>query len=334
MTVSRRTFLGASTAVACACVLPAAAAAKQGRFPKLGQLDYGQVQLAPGPMDVQLRHQHQLFMDIDDDRLLKPFRVLAGQPAPGEDMGGWYDASDDFHIDPNDWSTANWHGYIPGHSFGQYLSGLARIYAVTGDAATKAKVQSLVDNYIPTISPKFFDDYNLPAYTYDKTVIGLVDAWHLAEVTEAKDALDRTTDAVLPFLPEKALTREERRARPYDREAQIWDEPYTLPEHLFLAWKAGMGERYKDLAIRYLQNEALFDPLAAGVSPLKGKHAYSHVNALNSAVEAYLATGEDKYLKAAVNGFDSWIASPTPPAAGGRTRNWSPRTIPRPCSPC
>jgi len=46
--------------------------------------------------------------------------LRAGLPAPGEDMGGWYNFSSDF--DP----PKNMTGYIPGHTFGQYLSGLAR----------------------------------------------------------------------------------------------------------------------------------------------------------------------------------------------------------------
>lgn len=252
----------------------------------------------------QLEQQHRLYMSLDDDRLLKPFRSRAGLPAPGPDMGGWYDDSDEFHIDPEDWSTANWHGYIPGHSFGQYVSGLARIHAAYGDEATRLKVERLVELYAATISPRFFDDYNLPAYTYNKLIEGLADAYQFAGVALAKPALDRLTDAVLPFLPEKALTREERRARPHAREAQIWDEPYVLPENLFRAWSLGFGDRYHALGLRFLQDEALFDPLAAGISPLQGRHAYSHVNALSSAIEAYHATGEAKYLRAAVNGFD------------------------------
>ena len=32
-----------------------------------------------------------VFLNLDDDRLLKVFRQVAGMPAPGEDMGGWYD---------------------------------------------------------------------------------------------------------------------------------------------------------------------------------------------------------------------------------------------------
>lgn len=219
-------------------------------------------------------------------------------------MGGWYDDSRDFHIDPNDWSTANWHGYIPGHSFGQYVSGLARSYAITKDINTAKKVDGLIKKYIPTISKKFFENYYLPAYTYDKLAIGLIDAYQYVGVMDAKEALAKLTETVLPFLPEKSLTREERRQRPYTQEAEIWDEPYTLPENLFLAWQLGMGEHYKELALRYMQNDALFDPLANGISPFKGKHAYSHVNALNSAIQAYYATGEQKYLLAAKNGFD------------------------------
>jgi DUF1680 family protein len=64
-----------------------------------------------------------------------------------------------------------------------------------------------------------------------------------------------------------------------------------------------MGDRYRSLAARYLADESLFDPLAKGVSPFKGKHAYSHVNALSSAIQAFLATGDDNYLAAARNGF-------------------------------
>ncbi|MHA4869920.1 beta-L-arabinofuranosidase domain-containing protein [Duganella sp. PWIR1] len=271
--------------------------------PALRRFSYKQVQLGDSRLLEQLLHNRSLFMSISDDKLLKPFRVRARQSAPGEDMGGWYDASDDFHIDPNDYGNANWHGYIPGHSFGQYLSGLSRCYAASGDAAIQRKIRDLVQKYAATIHPLFFAGYPLPAYTYDKLVIGLVDAYQYAGVTLAKPTLDHLTDIVIPFLPEKALTREERRARPYTQEAEIWDEPYTLPEHLFLAWQAGMGERYKHLAARYLQDEALFDPLARGQSPLKGKHAYSHVNALNSAVQAYLVQGDRKYLDAARNGF-------------------------------
>ena len=315
---SRRQFLAGTVAglggAACACGASAHGAERFIRASTLAVrsplnlLERHQVQLGEGPLHTQFQYQTDLFLHLDDDKLLKPFRSRAGMPAPGDDMGGWYDDSRDFHVDPTDWSTANWHGYIPGHSFGQYISGLARAYAVTGDPALADKVRRLLTAYAPTVGPDFFKGYYLPAYTYDKLAIGLIDAYRYAGVNDAKGILDRLTDAVLPFLPEKALTREERRLRPYSSEAEIWDEPYTLPENLFLAWQLGMGERYRALGLRYLQDEALFDPLAQGDSPFKGKHAYSHVNALNSAIQAYYVTGDGKYLAAARNGFDFVMA--------------------------
>lgn len=306
---SRRAFLAGGGAALCVCGAAHGAGLNPlTTKPALRLFEHSQVQLSAGPLLDQFEYQRDLFLHLDDDKLLKPFRLRAGMPAPGEDMGGWYDDSRDFHVDPNDWSTANWHGYIPGHSFGQYVSGLARGYAITGDPAVAEKVRGLVSAYAPTVGPDFFKGYYLPAYTYDKLAIGLIDAYRYAGLSEAADVFDRLTDAVLPFLPEKALTREERRARPYTSEADIWDEPYTLPENLFLAWQLGMGDRYRALALRYMQDEALFDPLAKGVSPFKGKHAYSHVNALNSAIEAYYVTGDAKYLAAAKNGFDFVLA--------------------------
>ena len=76
-----------------------------------------------------------------------------------------------------------------------------------------------------------------------------------------------------------------------------------MPENLFLAYQRGAGERYRALAVQYL-NEPFFDRLAAGQNDLAGRHAYSHVNALCSAMQAWLTTGSEKHLRAAKNGFD------------------------------
>jgi DUF1680 family protein len=55
--------------------------------------------------------------------------------------------------------------------------------------------------------------------------------------------------------------------------------------------------------MKYVADDSLFDALADGRSPFAGKHAYSHVNCLSSAFQTWLATGNDKYLAAARNGF-------------------------------
>jgi DUF1680 family protein len=305
---SRRDFLKSSAALAAGNAvmrgsrLWAQGAAKasdaaQQSATKLSQFEYTDVQLLDGPMLEQFKQNHALFLSLNDDSLLKPFRQLVGLPAPGEDMGGWYSPSPDF--DP----PKNMTGYIPGHSFGQYLSGLARAYAVTGDQATQQKVQGLVRGFAPTISTKFYDGYCIPAYTFDKTNCGLIDAHQFAGDPTALAALNKATDAVLPWLPEKALNRDEMMAQPHKNISFTWDETYTLPENFYFAYHRGAGDRYHQLARRFLQDDTYFKPLSEDQNVLPGQHAYSHVNALCSAMQAYLTDGSEKHFRAARNGF-------------------------------
>jgi DUF1680 family protein len=260
------------------------------------------VTMLDGPMLEQFRAHHATLLAMDEDALLKPFRSAAGLSAPGEDLGGWYNVSAEFN------PPLDMHGFIPGHSFGQYMSSLARAYAITGDEATRQKVQRLVAGFAPAITPHFYDGYPLPAYTFDKINIGLSDAHAFAADPQALKVLNLATDAALPHLPEKALTRPEMAARPHRNQAYTWDESYTLPENLYLAWQRGAGDRYRALAARFLLDRDYFEPLARGENVLPGKHAYSHVNALSSAMQAYLVDGNPKHLKAAKNGFDFVLA--------------------------
>jgi uncharacterized protein len=307
-TTRRHLMLGGLiSGAACACHGQAYAAAdtlpRRAVTPPLSFAAYDKARLLDGPFKTQFDHNQALYSRLGTDALLKPFRDRAGQPAPGPDMGGWYDNASDFKVGEPKNIPDNWHGFIPGHSFGQYVSALSRGYAQTKDPATRARIEDLVTAYAKTVSPKFYDDYNLPGYTYDKTVVGLIDAYHYAGIKSAKDALKTTTAAVKPYLPERALTMDEQRQRPHKRIAQTWDETYTLPENQFLAWAWGMGEDHKDMARLYLADATLYNDLSVGKNSIGGKHAYSQVNALSSAAQAYLSLGDPKHLKAAVNGF-------------------------------
>jgi len=299
--VSRRRFLAASMAAAGASAVSrhslAAGARSLAGSTRLEQFDYSEVRLLEGPMLGQFQANHAFFLALNEDSLLQPFRQKAGLPAPGEEMGGWYSWSKDF--DP----PHNMTGYVPGHTFGQYLSGLARAYAATGDDATRQKVARLVRGYAAAITPKFYDGYPLPAYTSDKTACGLIDAHRCAHDPLALAVLSHATDAVLPWLPPKALSRAEMVARPHPNIAYTWDESYTLPENFFLAYQIDGDPRYLTLARRFLQDDSYFNPLSEGQNVLPGQHAYSHVNALSSASQAYLLLGSEKHLRAARNGF-------------------------------
>ena len=303
-TKSRRHFLksaavsGAGLFAARSVPAWARAAENKPVVPPISVFGYSNVQLLDGPFRTQFDRNHQLFLHLDEDGMLKPFRQRQGMKAPGPDLGGWYDNGDDFN------EKDNFHAFIAGHTFGQYVSGLARAYAVTGSKPTQEKVHRLVRGFAETVEPtgKFYVDYRLPGYTFDKTCCGLIDAHEFAADPIAMDVLKRATEAAMPHLPEKALSRAEQEARPHKTLAYTWDETYTLPENLFLAYQRSGDKRYRDLAVRFIYHE-YYDALAENQNALPGKHAYSHVNTFSSAMQAYLNLGDEKYLRAATNGL-------------------------------
>ncbi len=186
------------------------------------------------------------------------------------------------------------------------MSGLARAYAISGSEPTRAKIGRLVKGYAETLDPAatFLKGYRLPAYTYDKLSCGLIDAHAFARDPIALDVHEKLTRAATQYLPEKALSRAEQRARPHTDTSFTWDETYTLPENLFLAYQRTGKTYYRDLAKQFLEDDTYFDPLSQGNNVLPFEHAYSHVNAFSSAMQAYITLGSEKHLRAATNGFE------------------------------
>ena len=285
----------------------------------LAEFGYGDVELAPGRMKTQFDETRAVLLGMDEDALLRPWRLRAGLPAPGGPMGGWYDEV------PLVKTPSGGEGFAPGHAFGQWISALARGVAVDGDPASKAKLRRILDLYGPVISGKFYDNFRFPAYNYDKMVIGLIDAHQFAGLPNAFDLLNRTTDAAEPHLPPTALDRDApqiawRRATGQNASNDYgWDESYTLPENLYLAAQRGAslpggGARYRAMAARFLLDKSYFDPLAENRNVLPGHHAYSFCNALSSAMQAYNALssamqaymvgGSEKHLRAAMNAHE------------------------------
>ncbi len=299
--ISRRKFLQSAAVASGAMVLPGIRSFGFGPATKvatgvLDEFSYGDVSLDSQVHEEQLRQTHAVLMGLDDDALMKPFRAMIGKPTPGEDLGGWY------RYDPNyDWHTFD-AGFAPSATFGQWISALSRAYAITGSPAAREKVLRLNRLYAQVIDGKFYEDNRFPAYCYDKLVCGLIDSHQYVGDPDAWAILAKTTDAALPHLPGHAVEHGTNWREGKD-ESWSWDESYTMPENLFLAYQRGAGERYRAVAIQYL-NEPFYERLANGENDLAGRHAYSHVNCLCSAMQAYLTVGDEKYLRAAKNGFD------------------------------
>jgi hypothetical protein len=152
--ITRRRFIKAGsmagTAFASGLRLHGAAGLRNADQAPLDEFHYGDVSLASDMHESQLMNTHEVLMALSEDSLLKPFRQMAGMPAPGDNLGGWY------NYDPNyDYRKGFDEGFAPACTFGQWISALARVYAITGEEATREKVLRLNRLYAETISPDF-----------------------------------------------------------------------------------------------------------------------------------------------------------------------------------
>ncbi len=297
--ISRRRFVKSASLVTAGLAIPDRLfpmLAQTTTAVPLAQFDYADVTLTSDLHEKQLQETHAVLMGLSDDSLLKPFRQMSGQPAPGDDLGGWY------HYNPDYAWGKDEDGFAPSCTFGQWVSALARMYAITRDAATRDKVIRLNRLYAQTISGNYYDKNRFPTYCYDKLVCGLIDSHQYVGDPDAYSILERTTNAALPHFPMHAVEHG-KEWRPNKDESWTWDESYTISENLFLAYQRGAGDRYRELARQYLYDE-YYDPLAEGHDVLAGRHAYSYVNSLSSAMQAYLTLGSEKHLRAARNAFE------------------------------
>jgi len=247
--------------------------------------DYHGVTLEDGEFKRQFDEVRCFYLRIPNDDLLKGFRLRAGLPAPGKDLGGWYTGD-------------------VGHIFGQVISGLSRMYAASGDVSCRDKVNALLAEWAKCLEPDGYFYYTRKPnfhYTYDKMVGGLVDASLYCGNREALTCLSRITDWAVAHLD---------RTRKY---MDVKTEWYTLSENLYRAYLATGEEKYRDFASVWEYKE-YWDLYACKGDIFKRQpfsneeglwyHAYSHVNTLSGAGAAYLVKGKADYLDTLKNAYD------------------------------
>ena len=268
----------------------------QGRM-VLHSFDYRPVTLDGGFMKKQFDRIRDYYMAIPNDSILYQFRKRAGLPERGEKLVGAA------------------HGGASADKFGQWLSGLSRMYASTNDQKILAKVNELVDEWEKTIAPDgyFYAEENenfAPPYRYEKAVGGLLDAYLYCGNTRALPCISRITDWAIQNL---------------DRSRKFNDftpgpalEWYTVSESLYRTYLVTGDSKYLDFAQvweypeyweLYARQKNIFEKLPFdNRDPHKGPggwyHAYSHVNTLSSAAAAYRVKGEQHYLDTILNAYE------------------------------
>lgn len=249
------------------------------------------VRLLDGPFrDAMLRDQAYL-LALDPDRLLHNFRVTAGLPSSAEPLGGW-EAPD---------------VELRGHTVGHYLSGLALMYASTGDARFKArgdlivaelaKVQAAIPSrgfhagYLSAFPEELIDRVDArqrvwaPYYTLHKILAGLLDMSQLCGNRQALQVLERQAEWVK--LRMDRLPRERQQAMlmtEYGGMNEVLANLYAVtgnPDHLRLA--------------RAFDHDLLFTPLARREDTLDGLHANTQIPKIIGAAREYELTGEPRY---------------------------------------
>jgi len=278
----RRDFLKtASLAVAgVASTSEAAESRIRGRV-VLESFDYDGVRLRPSRWLSQLQTARDFYLDVSDDDILHGWRVAAGLPAPGNPLGGWC-------------------GKNSNTVFGQWLSGMARLYRATNDAAIREKAGRLLAGWAKTLKPD--GDCRMNHYPFEKLVCGLVDMHVYGGHPDALPLLLKATS-----VASNKLARNNIAAAPWppDLHSGKPGEWYTLSENLYRAYIASGRELFREFGDAWLY-PAYWNKFAETSAPADawGVHAYSHVNTFSSAAKAYEVTGDATYLNIIRNFYD------------------------------
>lgn len=297
--MDRRNFLAASAAT---WLLPSAAAAAGARLKAPGKLDYFDyrgVTLRPSRFRDQLQHARDHYFNMLDDDMLKGFRRQAGLPAPGKDMKGWCRNTCDA-------------------TFGQWLSGMARMSRATGDTALRDKAIHLVTEWEKTFQPDRKPnrgEWTWGTYGWEKMACGLVDLALYADHQPALDTLARIT-----VWARDNFDRSRSPAIPTDRDGRRPKgtlEWYTLAENSLRAYALTGDRLHLDFANLWRYPD-FWDQFATTSRPSDAAllHSYSHVNTFSSVAMLHAVTGDPRYLAILKNGYD-WVRNVQAYASGG-----------------
>lgn len=329
--IPRRDFLhSAATAAAAAAttaVFPGVAARARAGLPgagsraKIQSFDFEGVRLGASRWGDQYSHGRDFYNGVSNDDILQGFRAEAGLAAPGKTLGGWCERNS---------STV----------FGQWLSGMSRMYRATGDSEIRDKASYLMTEFAKTVGSD--GNCRMGPYPYEKLTCGLVDMHVYANQSDAIPLLEKVTDYASKTFDR---TRAPAGPKPWIMHSGKPLEWYTLPENLFRAYAATGNSQFKDFADVWLYH-SYWNKFADTSSPTDahGVHAYSHVNSFSSASMAYAVTGDEKYLRIIKNAYDFLQAKQCyatggygpverimPPGSIGKALDYQPNDFEAPC---
>lgn len=261
---------------------------------RLRSFEYRGVRLLDSRFQQQVLHARELYFNMSNDDMLKGFRRQAGLPAPGKDMRGWC---------RRDCSA----------TFGQWISGMARLSCATGDTALRDKAILLAAEWEKTLGVDGSPRMN--TYAFEKMVCGLVDLALYANYPHALEVLERIT-----LYATAHFDRSRSPATETDRDGRRPSgtlEWYTLPENSLRAYAMTGNKTFLEFANIWLY-PSYWNKFAVTARPqdVQYLHSYSHMNTFCGAAMAYAVTQDPEYLSIVRHAYD-WARGTQTYASGG-----------------
>lgn len=241
--------------------------------------DLKDVRLLDSPFKANMERESKWILSLGVDRLLHSFRTSAGAWAGLE---GGYSAVKKL----GGWESLDCE--LRGHTTGHVMSGLAYLYASTGDDVYKIKSDSIVrglaevqdvllanghNGYLSAF-PENLINRNIagqrvwaPWYTLHKIYSGLIDQYLYYDNTQALDIITKTAGWAYDKL--SPLSEEQRRL-------MIRNEFGGVNESFYNLYSITGNPNHKKLAEFFYHNEVI-DPLAEGKEDLYFKHANTFI---------------------------------------------------------
>lgn len=221
---------------------------------------------------------------IDDNRLLHSWRVNAGMSTNARPLGGW----EGLDVE------------LRGHTVGHVLSGLALMFASTGDVAYKRKADSLVSalaeiqqvlnqgGYLSAFPQNLINraiegqPVWAPWYTLHKIMAGLIDMYQYAGNKQALEVVRRMSDWAFHKLEHLSLAQLAIMHR---------TEFGGMIEAAYNLYSISGSFNDKELA-EFFYDHRVLDPVARKEDSLAGFHANTQIPKIIGEARGYELTGD------------------------------------------
>jgi DUF1680 family protein len=253
------------------------------------------VRLLDGPFKSAMERNGTYLLALEADRLLCWFRKNNGLEPKAPVYGGWETQG------------------VAGHTLGHYLTACAQMYAASGDARYKQRVDYIVeeltacqqrrgDGYVGAIpdGDRVFREISegdirsqgfdlngiwVPWYTLHKLFAGLIDSYLYADNPQALTVAARLADWTIRIT--QKLT-------PEQWQRMLACEHGGMNESMALLYAITGRQDYLEMA-RKFHHRAVLDPLERQEERLAGLHGNTQVPKVIGCARQYEMTGEERY---------------------------------------